>query len=175
MKRQRNRIPCDRNNKWYERYGERGFFCLPRALLFNMVDCIDNATLYAYVALASCHYEGNTTYAASHVAKLTGKDESNVRGHLADLETLGLIKREPLGRGFKILFECPTRSRIKQGAAQIAEKRLASQERQKHKRASKAISASPSAPTAPVETEASMVDINDFQDFDDFDGHGEFE
>ncbi len=131
MKRKRNRIPCDRNNKWYERYGENGFFCLPRALLFNVVDYIDNATFYAYVALASCHYEGNTTYAASHVAKLTGKDESNVRGHLADLETLGLIKREPMGRGFKILFECPTRARVKEGAALIAQRKVVALQRRK--------------------------------------------
>ena len=131
MKRKRNRIPCERNNKWYERYGENGFFCLPRSLLFNLVDCIDNATFYAYVALASCHYEGNTTYAASYVAKLTGKDESNVRGHLADLETLGLISREPLERGFKILFECPTRKRIKEGVAAIAAKRSLTAKRRK--------------------------------------------
>ena len=131
MKRKRNRMPCDRNNRWYERYGENGFFCLPRSLLFNLVDCIDNATFYAYVALASCHFEGNTTYAALHVAKLTGKDESNVRAHLVDLETLGLITREPLGRGFKILFECPTRKRIKQGAAVIAEQRRKAIDRRK--------------------------------------------
>lgn len=131
MKRERNRIPCNRNDKWYDRYGEKGFFCLPRALLFNIVDCIDNATFYAYVALASCHFEGNTTFAASHVARLTGKDESNVRGHLADLETLGLIKREPLGRGFKILFECPTRKRVKEGAALIAEQRRKALDRRK--------------------------------------------
>lgn len=131
MKRKRNRVPCDRNNRWYERYGENGFFCLPRSLLFNVVDCIDNATFYVYVALASCHFEGNTTYAASHVAKLTGKDESNVRGHLADLEILGLITREPLGRGFKILFECPTRKRIKEGAAAIAAKRGIAAERRR--------------------------------------------
>lgn len=131
MKRKRNRLPCDRNDRWYERYGQNGFFCLPRSLLFNVVDCIDNATFYAYVALASCHFEGNTTYAASHVAKLTGKDESNVRGHLADLETLGLISREPLGRGFKILFECPTRKRIKEGVAAIAAKRAIAAERRR--------------------------------------------
>ena len=129
MKRKRNRVPCDRNNGWYVRYKENGFFCLPRSMLFNVVDCIDNATFY--IALASCHFEGNTTYAASHVAKLTGKDESNVRGHLADLETLGLISREPLGRGFKILFECPTRKRIKEGAAAIAEQRRKATERRK--------------------------------------------
>lgn len=131
MKRQRNRIPCSRNDKWYDRYGEKGFFCLPRALLFNLVDCIDNATLYAYVALASCHFEGNTTYASTHIAKLTGKDERNVRGHLADLETLGLITREPLGRGFKILFQCPTRKRIKEGTAVIVEQRRKTLERRK--------------------------------------------
>lgn len=142
MKRKRNRLPCDRNNRWYERYGENGFFCLPRSLLFNLVDCIDNATFYAYVALASCHFEGNTTYAASHVAKLTGKDESNVRGHLADLETLGLISREKLGRGFKILFECPTRKRIKDGLAVISEQRRSAAERRK------SAAAKPQAPIA---------------------------
>jgi hypothetical protein len=131
VKRKRNRIACDRNNRWYERYGENGFFCLPRSLLFNLVDCIDNATFYAYVALASCHFENNTTYAASHVAKLTGKDQSNVRGYLADLETLGLISREPMGRGFKILFECPTRKRIKEGAAAIGEQRRNAADRRK--------------------------------------------
>ena len=72
MKRRRNRVACTRNNRWYERYGKDGYFCLPRALLFNVVDYIDNATLYAYIALASCHYEENTTYAGPHVAKLTG-------------------------------------------------------------------------------------------------------
>ncbi|MCF8157313.1 MAG: hypothetical protein K9K35_15025 [Rhodoferax sp.] len=131
MKRQRNRVPCNRNDKWYTRYDEKGFFCLPRAIFFSLVDCIDNATFYAYVALASCHFEGNTTYAASHLAKLTGKDESNIRGHLADMETLGLISREPLGRGFKILFECPTRKRIKEGVAVIAEERRVAAERRK--------------------------------------------
>lgn len=140
MKRKRNRIACERNNRWYERYGESGFFCLPRSILFNVVDCIDNATFYAYVALASCHYEGNTTYAASHVAKLTGKDESNVRGRLADLETLGLISREPLGRGYKILFECPTRKRIKEGVAAIAERRRVAAERRKATKAINAVS-----------------------------------
>ena len=80
MKRRRNRVACARNNRWYERYGRDGYFCLPRALLFNVVDYIDNATLYAYIALASCHYEENTTYAGPHVAKLTGKDTSAVRG-----------------------------------------------------------------------------------------------
>jgi hypothetical protein len=131
MKRKRNRIPCERNNKWYDRYGERGFFCLPRALLLSVVDCIDNATLYVYVALASCHFEGNTTYAGPHVAKLTGKDERNVREHMADLETLGLIKREQLGRGFKILFECPTRARVKEGAALIAQRKVVALQRRK--------------------------------------------
>ena len=131
MKRKRNRVPCDRNNGWYNRYGENGFFCLPRSLLFNIVDCVDNATFYVYVALASCHYENNTTYAASHVAKLTGKDERNVRGHLADLVTLGLIAREPMGRGFKILFQCPTRKRIKEGAAVIDEQRRVAGEKRK--------------------------------------------
>lgn len=131
MKRQRNRVPCTRNNKWYERYGEKGFFCLPRALLFSIVDSIDNATLYVYLALASCHFEGNTTYAGPHIAKLTGKDERNVRAHLADLETLGLIEREPLGRGFKILFQCPTRSRIKEGAAVISQRKIASLQRRR--------------------------------------------
>lgn len=158
MKRKRNRVPCEKNNRWYERYGENGFFCIPRSLLFNLVDCIDNATFYAYVALASCHYEGNTTYAASHVAKLTGKDESNVRGHLADLETLGLITREPFGRGFKILFECPTRKRIKEGVAAIAEKRSIAAERRK-KSAQKPISTKPPTPNEDFDVE----DLGDFE------------
>lgn len=119
MKRPRDRIPSDDNNRWYERYGENGYFCLPRRLLFNLVDCIDNATLYVYVALASCHYEGNTTYAGPYLAKLTGKDERAIRLHLADLETLGLIRREPLGQGYRILFECPDRDRIKAGVEVI--------------------------------------------------------
>ena len=119
MKRTRDRIPSDENNRWYEGYGEGGYFCLPRKLLFNLVDCIDNATLYVYVALASCHYEGNTTYAGPYLAKLTGKDERAIRLHLADLETLGLIRREPLGQGYRILFECPDRDRIKAGVEVI--------------------------------------------------------
>ena len=157
MKRKRNRLPCDRNNRWYERYGENGFFCLPRTLLFNLVDCIDNATFYAYVALASCHFEGNTTYAASHVARLTGKDESNVRGHLADLETLGLISREPLGRGFKILFECPTRKRIKEGVAVITEeRRIAAERRNKTAKST----------TEPIATQSVKDwDIGDHEDY----------
>ncbi|MCY1539711.1 hypothetical protein D9M68_753110 [compost metagenome] len=131
MKRPRNRVPSTDNNRWFERYGQGGFFCLPRALLFNVVDHIDNATLYAYVALASCHFEGNTTYAGPYLTKLTGKDERAIRSHLADLETLGLIRREPFGQGYRILFECPTRERIKQGAAQISSKKLARQQRRK--------------------------------------------
>ena len=62
-------------------------------LLFTVVDCIDNATMYTYMALASCHYEGNTTYAGPYLAKLTGKDERAIRLHLSDLEVLGLIRR----------------------------------------------------------------------------------
>lgn len=156
MKRQRKRIPCDRNNKWYDRYGENGFFCLPRSLLFNVVDFIDNATFYVYVALASCHFEGNTTYPATHLAKLTGKDEGNVRDYVADLETLGLIKRERLGRGFKILFECPTRKRIKEGAAVIAEQRRLASERRKKSSAPQ--------PTEPTATQS----FGDWDDRDDF-------
>ncbi|KLO59608.1 hypothetical protein AA671_08615 [Delftia tsuruhatensis] len=129
MKRPRNRIASTDNDRWFERYGKGGYFCLPRALLFNMVDCIDNAALYVYVALASCHYEGNTTYAGPHIAKLTGKDESAVRKHMIELETLGLIKREPLGRGYKVLFQCPDRQRIKDGAAIVAADKLEQQQR----------------------------------------------
>lgn len=116
MKRPRNRIPSNDNDHWFEGYGQGGFFCLPRSILFNVTDLIDNATFYVYVALASCHFEGNTTYAGPYVAKLTGKDERAVRLHLSDLETLGLIRREPLGRGFRILFLCPDRDRVRQGA-----------------------------------------------------------
>lgn len=123
MKRNRNQIPSEDNNRWYERYGEGGFFCLPRKLLFTVVDCIDNATMYTYMALASCHYEGNTTYAGPYLAKLTGKDERAIRLHLSDLEVLGLIRREPLGRGFRILFECPDRERIRQGALAIKKRK----------------------------------------------------
>ncbi|MCO5119741.1 MAG: hypothetical protein M9951_08890 [Burkholderiaceae bacterium] len=129
MKRRRNRIPSADNDRWYERYGQGGYYCLPRALLFNLVDCIDNATFYVYVALASCHYEGNTTYAGPHIAKLTGKDERAVRGHLADLEALGLITRVPLGQGYKVLFQCPDRQRIREGAAQIAARKLERRQR----------------------------------------------
>ncbi len=129
MKRPRNRIASAENDRWFERYGKGGYFCLPRALLFNLVDCIDNAALYVYVALASCHYEGNTTYAGPHIAKLTGKDESAVRKHMVELETLGLIRREPLGRGYKVLFQCPDRKRIKDGAAVVAADRLEQQQR----------------------------------------------
>lgn len=135
MKRSRNRVPSNDNDRWYERYGEGGFFCLPRKLLFNVVDCIDNATMYVYLALASCHYEGNTTYAGPYIAKLTGKDERAVRLHLSDLETLGLIRREPLGRGFRILFECPDRARIKKGMLEIEARK---QERQERRKATKA-------------------------------------
>lgn len=131
MKRRRNRIPCDRNNRWYDRYENSGYFCLPRDVLFSMVDLIDNATVYVYIAAASCHFENNTTFAGPHIARLTGKDESAVRGHLADLETLGLIAREPLGRGYKILFQCPTRARIKKGAAVLAKRRQEALERRK--------------------------------------------
>ena len=131
MKRPRNRVASTDNDRWFERYGKAGYFCLPRALLFNVVDCIDNATLYVYIALASCHYEGNTTYAGPYVAKLTGKDERGVRQHLADLETLGLIRREPFGQGFRILFECPDRDRIKQGAEAIDARKQARQQRRR--------------------------------------------
>jgi DNA-binding transcriptional ArsR family regulator len=137
MKRSRNRIPSNDNDRWYERYGEGGFFCLPRKLLFNVVDCIDNATMYVYLALASCHYEGNTTYAGPYIAKLTGKDERAVRLHLSDLETLGLIRREPLGRGFRILFECPDRQRIKKGMLEIEARKLERQERRQAAKAAK--------------------------------------
>lgn len=133
MKRARNRIPSIDNDRWFEGYGQGGFFCLPRALLFNVVDLIDNATFYVYVALASCHYEGNTTYAGPYIAKLTGKDERAVRLHLADLETLGLVKREPLGRGFRILFQCPDRDRVRQGALLIEARK---QERRQRRKAS---------------------------------------
>lgn len=135
MKRKRDSIPSDENNRWYERYGENGYFCLPRRLLFNLVDCIDNATMYVYVALASCHREGNTTYAGPYLAKLTGKDERAVRLHLSDLETLGLIRREPLGQGYRILFECPDRDRIKAGVQAIEARKL---ERQQRRQAAKA-------------------------------------
>ncbi|MBS3996657.1 MAG: hypothetical protein KGZ67_04870 [Hydrogenophaga sp.] len=135
MKRARSRIPSDDNNRWYEGYGEGGYFCLPRKLLFNLLDCVDNATMYVYVALASCHYEGNTTYAGPYLAKLTGKDERAIRLHLADLELLGLIRREPLGQGFRILFECPDRERIKEGVTAIEARKL---ERLKRREAAKA-------------------------------------
>ena len=134
MKRPRNRVPSTHNDRWYERYGKAGYFCMPRALLFNVVDYIDNATLYVYVALASCHYEGNTTFAGPFVARLTGKDERGVRQHLADLETLGLIRREPFGQGFRILFECPDRERIKRGAEQIGGRKQARQQRRREAR-----------------------------------------
>lgn len=119
MKRPRNRVPSTDNDRWFERYGKGGYFCLPRELLFNVLNCIDNATMYVYVALASCHFEGNTTYAGPYLSKLTGKDERAIRQHLADLETLGLIRREAFGQGYRILFECPSRDRVKQGAEQI--------------------------------------------------------
>jgi DNA-binding transcriptional ArsR family regulator len=135
MKRAHTRIPSADNNRWYERYGESGYFCLPRKLLFNLVDCVDNATMYVYIALASCHFEGNTTYAGPYISKLTGKDERAVRLHLSDLETLGLIRREPLGQGFRILFECPDRERIKQGVVAIEARK---QERLKRRQAAKA-------------------------------------
>lgn len=129
MKRPRNRVPSTENDRWFERYGKGGYFCLPRDLLFNVLNCIDNATMYAYVALASCHYEGNTTYAGPYLSKLTGKDERAIRQHLADLETLGLIRREVFGQGYRILFECPSRDRVKRGAEQIDAHKQLRQER----------------------------------------------
>jgi hypothetical protein len=114
-------------------------------MLFNIADCIDNATFYAYVALASCHFEGNSTYAGPHVAKLTGKDSSAVRGHLADLVTLGLITREPLGQGYKVLFECPTRARIKEGAALVAQRKAQRLERRRQAKAGNGPASMPEA------------------------------
>lgn len=137
MKRSRNQVPSTDNNQWFGGYGEGGFFCLPRKLLFNVVDCIDNATFYVYVALASCHYEGNTTYVSAYLSKLTGKDERAIRLHLSDLETLGLIRREPFGKGFRILFECPTRDRIKQGVEAIQARKQERLERRKAAKAAK--------------------------------------
>jgi hypothetical protein len=124
-------VPSTDNNRWFERYGQGGFFCLPRPILFNLLNKIDNATFYVYVALASCHFEGNTTYAGPYLTKLTGKDERAVRGHLADLETLGLIRRELFGRGFRILFDCPDRDRIVRGAAAIDARKQARLQRRK--------------------------------------------
>ena len=141
MKRSRNQIPSTDNNQWFGGYGEGGFFYLPRKVLFNLVDCIDNATFYVYVALASCHYEGNTTYAGPYLSKLTGKDERAIRLHLSDLETLGLIRREPLGQGYKILFECPDRERIKQGVLAIEARKRERQERRNAAKAAKAAKA----------------------------------
>ena len=132
MKRLRKQVPSTDNNRWYERYGQDGYFCLPRALLFNMLNDIDNATLHVYVALASCHFEGNTTFAAgAYLSKLTGKDEGNIRDHLGDLERLGLIRRETFGRGYRILFQCPGRERIKQGAVQVKARKEARNARRK--------------------------------------------
>jgi DNA-binding transcriptional ArsR family regulator len=131
MTRRHNRVASSENDRWFERYGQGGYFCLPRALLFNIAGRIDNATFYVYVALASCHFEGNTTYAGPHIAKLTGKDERAVRGHLTDLETLGLIRREPFGRGYRVLFECPDRDRIKEGVEKIDARKLARAERRR--------------------------------------------
>lgn len=158
MKRIQGRVPNNDNNRWYERYGEGGYFCLPRKLLFNVVDCIDNATMYVYLALASCHYEGNTTYAGPYLAKLTGKDERAVRLHLADLETLGLIRREPFGLGFRILFECPTRERIKRGKSEIDARKNERQERRKvAKAATDRPSAQKSEPKADCEPTSTMT------------------
>lgn len=137
MRRQRSRVPSSDNDRWYERYGRDGYFCLPRAVLFALLDNIDNATFYVYVALASCHMEGNTTYAGPYLAKLTGKDERAIRGYLEDLETLGLVRREPFGRGYRILFECPDRGRIKQGAAEIDARKEERKERRKAARLAK--------------------------------------
>ena len=114
-------------------------------MLFNIADCIDNATFYAYVALASCHFEGNSTYAGPHVAKLTGKDSSAVRGHIADLVTLGLITREPLGQGYKVLFECPTRARIKEGSALVAQRKAQRLERRRQAKAGNGPASTPGA------------------------------
>jgi len=134
MRRRRKPIPSTDNDRWYERYGAGGYFCLPRFMLQNVAKLIDNATFFVYVALASFHFEGNTTFASSGVAGLIGKDERGVRVHLADLETLGLIKREPLGRGYKILFLCPSRNRIKQGAILVEAQRLEKAKRREERR-----------------------------------------
>ena len=142
MKRPRKQVPSTDNNRWYERYGQDGYFCLPRALLFKMLNDVDNATLHVYFALTSCHFEGNTTFAASpYLSKLTGKDEKNIREHLADLERLGLIRRETFGRGYRILFQCPDRERIKQGAVQVKAHR---DEKKARRAAAKARKAEPS-------------------------------
>jgi hypothetical protein len=72
--------------------------------------------------LASCHFENNTCYAGSaHLARLTGKDERAVRRYMNELVGLGLIEREPLGKGYKIIFLCPTMAEIKEGAERVAE------------------------------------------------------
>jgi hypothetical protein len=70
--------------------------CLPRKLLFTVVDCIDNATMYVYVALASRHYEGNTTYAGPYLAKLTGKDERAIRLRFVHIQQLAQVHDEGL-------------------------------------------------------------------------------
>lgn len=137
MKRTRTSYPSSDNDRWYEGYGKGGFFCLPREVLFSVVDCIDNATFYVYIALASCHFEGNTTFPGPYLAKLTGKDERAIRLHLSDLEALGLIRREPFGKGYRILFECPDRERIKAGMAAIEERKQERHERRKAAKAAK--------------------------------------
>lgn len=101
-----------------------------------MVDCIDNATMYVYVALASRHYEGNTTYAGPYLAKLTGKDERAIRLHLSDLETLGLIRREPWS-GLQNSTEYLERA-IKQGVLAIEARKRERQERRNAAKAAKA-------------------------------------
>ena len=138
MKRVRKPETCHDNDRWFERYGSGGYFCLPRKLLFNLAGQIDNATFYAYVALASCHYEGNTTFPGAYLAKITGKEERAVRDYLCDLETLGLIRREPMGRGYRILFACPDRERIKDGAARVAAKKAERRRRRVNTRAESA-------------------------------------
>ena len=157
MRARRGKVPCGKNDGWYERYGKGGFFCLPRPILFNLKGHIDNATFYVYVALASYHFKGNTTYpGAASIATLTGKDERAIRGHLKDLEELGLITREKLGQGYKILFECPNRERVKEGASAIAERRNA--------RATRRTLAKYSSVGVATDTEA-----DGFESFEDFD------
>lgn len=116
-------VSCSRNDHWWEGYGQGGFICLPRTLLNILKDNIDHATFRTYVTLCTFHFEGRATFVSSKIATLLRKDDRAVRRQLADLETLGLISREPFGRGFKILFQCPTPERIREGAEKLAQRK----------------------------------------------------
>lgn len=150
MRRRRTPQPCNRNDGWYRANGE-SFFCLWRGFLPSVAGLIDNATLYVYIALASCHFEGYATFPGSrHLATLTGKDERAVREAVEDLEILGLIVREPHGRGYRVLFCRPDRARVRNGAEIVRTKKDARLHRRREAAERRtALGSTPPVATAP--------------------------